>query len=200
LSEWGKILGIQVGKAHVEILELNAPFSEKPLGEHRSGEPEIMGTVSKFRVTTTDDLNMIFGIVSWPTEESDVRWIETIDGLMKYKRLENAGRLSIAPHGPDQVLVQLRAMKYVTPAVANLKQVSLEELSEMLGSSSEKLLRENGALKIDTKAALVGDRSTHKNSLALTCERGNNAIIAVVFTLTRVLTIMHDFGQSEILN
>jgi hypothetical protein len=159
-----------------------------------------MGTISKFRVTTTDDLNMIFGIVRWPTEESDVRWIETIDGLKQYERLEHAGRLSIAAHGPDQVLVQLRAMRYVTPAVANLRQVSLEDLSEMLGSSSEKLLRDNGALEIDTKEALVGDRSTHKNSLAMTCEKGNNQIIAVVFTLTRVLPIMHDFGLDEISN
>ena len=193
-------MGIQVGKAHVEILELNAPFSEKPLGEQRSGQPEMMGKVSKFRVTTTDDLNMIFGIVTWPTEESDVRWIETIDGLKQYERLEHAGRLSIASHGPDQVLVQLRAMRYVTPAVANLRQVSLEDLSEMLGSSAEKLLRDNGALEIDTKAALVGDRSTHKNSLAMTCEKGNNQIIAVAFTLTRVLPIMHDFGLDEISN
>ena len=193
-------MAVQVGKAQIEFLEIGAPFSEKPLGEHRSGEPDIMGTVSKFRVTTTDELNMIFGIVSWPNRTSDVRWIETIDGLLKYKRLENAGRLSIADHGQDQVLVQLRAMTYVSPAVANLKQVSLENLSEMLGRDAEQLLKDNGAIAIDTKAALTGDRSTHKNSLAFTCQRDNNQLIAAAFTLTRVLPIMHDFGQAEVVD
>ena len=193
----GRTLAIVVGKAQIEFLESNTPFREKPLADYRSGEPEKLGTVSKFRVTTTDDLNMVFGIVSWPKEASDVRWIETIDGLVKYKRLENAGRLSISGNGPSGRLVQLRAMKYVEPGVANLKQVSLEELDEMLGSNSEELLRKHGALEIKTKAELVGDTSTHKNSLALTCEKENDQVIAVAFTLTRILPIMHDFGQDE---
>lgn len=191
---------ISVGKAQIEFLESNVPFSERPLADYRSGEPEILGTVTKFRVTTTDDLNMVFGIVSWPNEASDVRWIETLDGLAKYKRLENAGRLSISSHGPSGRLAQLRAMKYAEHGVANLKQVSLEELDEMLGSSSEELLRKFGALEIKTKAELVGDTSTHKNSLALTCEKENDQVIAVAFTLTRVLPIMNDFGQDEISN
>lgn len=193
----GRTLAIVVGKAQIEFLESNAPFSEKPLADYRNGEPEMLGTVSKFRVTTTDDLNMVFGIVSWPNETSDVRWIETIDGLAKYKRLENAGRLSISANGPAGRLVQLRAMKYAEPGVANLKQVSLDELDEMLGSNSEELLRKYGAREIKTKAELVGDKSTHKNSLALTCEKDNDEVIAVAFTLTRVLAIMHDFGQEE---
>ena len=194
----GVAMKIAVGKAQIEFLESGVSFTEKPMSPHKGFEGlEQSGTVAKFRVTTTDDLDMIFGLVDWPNASLEVRHLETIDGLEKYKRLENAGRLGIGVLQDSLWYAELRAMKYGAKDWATLNQVSLAELGDMLEGDADALLVGVGVLKIGLKADLAGDTSNRKNYLAFTCEVGNKTAVAVAYTLSRVLPIMYDFGLSE---
>ena len=194
----GVAMKIAVGKAEIEFLDSGLSYVEKPMNPHKGFEElEQTGTVTKFRVTTTDDLDMIFGLVSWPHANLEVRHLETIDGLGKYKRLAQAGRMGFSVHQEKYWYAELRAMKRSKKVWATLNQVSLAELSEMLEGDAEKLLSDSGVLKIGSKAELAGDTSNRKNLLSFMCEIGNETAIAVAFTLSRVLPIMYDFGLSE---
>jgi hypothetical protein len=198
-GEEGAPMKIEVGKAEIEFLESGGIFTEKPMSPHKgfNKEDEQTGRVSKFRVTTSDGLNMVFGLVYWPHANLEVRHLETIN-KSKYERLEGAGRLGVAKSGDSLWLAELRAMKYAAKERSTLNSVSLEELSSMVEEDAESLLIKHGALKLGTKGEIAADTSTRKNYLSFTCETGNETAIAVAYTVTRVLPIMHDFGLSEV--
>jgi hypothetical protein len=194
----GAEMKITVGKAEIEFLESGVSFTETPMSPHKGFEGlEQIGSVAKFRVTTTDDLDMVFGLVDWPSANLEVRHLETLDGLEKYRRLEKAGRLGVGVLHDSYWYAELRAMKHAAKEWATLNAVSLIELSEMLESDATKLLTDSGVLQLGTKAELAGDTSNRKNHLSFTCEIGDKAAVAVAFTLSRVLPIMYDFGMSE---
>ena len=189
---------IAVGKAQIEFLESGVTYTKVPMSPDEGLEGlEQTGTVDKFRVTTTDDLDMVFGLVDWPNANLEVRHLETLDGLEKYKRLENAGRLGVGVLQDSFWYAEIRAMKYAAKERATLNQVSLDELGEMLEGDAGKLLTDSGVLKIGSKAELSGDTSNRKNHLSFTCEIGDKKAVAVAFTLSRVLPIMYDFGMTE---
>lgn len=190
---------VVVGKAVIEFLEKDLPYFEKPMAPlDAEDDSEQTGSVSKFRITTTDDLDMVLGLVTWPAAKPEVRSIEFIDGLKKYERLSKAGRLGILPFDEAGFwIAELRAMKIATNAWATLNSVTLDELSIMAQSDAASLLLENGALELGTRAELFGDTSRRKNYLAMKCRAGDTKAVAVAFALTRVLPVMHDFGLSE---
>lgn len=190
---------VAVGKAAIEFLESNVDYFETPMAPLDPDEnSEQKGSVSKFRITTTDDLDMVLGLVTWPAAKPEVRSIEFIDGLKKYERLSKAGRMGILPfEAAGYWVAELRAMKIATNSWATLNSVTLEELSTMAQSDSASLLIENGALELGSRAELFGDNSRRKNYLAMKCKPGDTRAVAVAFALTRVLPVMHDFGLSE---
>ncbi len=190
---------VAVGKAAIEFLESNVDYFETPMAPlDPDDNSEQKGSVSKFRITTTDDLDMVLGLVTWPAAKPEVRSIEFIDGLKKYERLSKAGRMGILPLDEAGYWVaELRAMKIATNPWATLNAVNLEELSVMAQSDAASLLIENGALELGSRAELFGDNSRRKNYLAMKCKPGDTRAVAVAFALTRVLPVMHDFGLSE---
>jgi hypothetical protein len=195
----GSIVKVAVGKAAIEFLESNVDYFETPMAPlDPDDNSEQKGSVSKFRITTTDDLDMVLGLVTWPAAKPEVRSIEFIDGLKKYERLSKAGRMGILPFDEAGYWVaELRAMKIATNPWATLNAVTLEELSVMAQSDAASLLIENGALELGSRAELFGDNSRRKNYLAMKCKPGDTRAVAVAFALTRVLPVMHDFGLSE---
>jgi len=189
-------MSIVVGKARVDLIEKSVPHTEKPTNKHADSDETQHGQITKFRVTTSDDLNFVFGVITWPAADPEVGPVEFIDGLEKYRRLEDAGRANILVHD-DLWMLQLRAMKVAGKPYYTLNGVSLDELSEMLGSDAEKLLLDNGVVKIATRAELVGDTAKTRNQLALTCKAGDSEAVAAFYCLTRVIPIMYDFGLPE---
>lgn len=191
---------ITVGKAQIEFLESAAFFTGKPMSPNKGFDKDLeqTGKVSKFRVTTSDELDIVFGLIHWPNANLEVRHIETIDGLGKYKRLAQSGRLGVSVYEGKFWLAELRAMKQSRKPWATLNQISLAELSDILEGDSRKLLADSGVLKIGSKEELVGDTSNRKKILSFMCDVGNKQAIAVAFTLSRVLPIMYDFGMDEV--
>jgi len=189
---------IQVGLATIEWLELNQTWVNKPMGK---GDYDIQGVCDKFRVTTLDGLNMVFGVIRWPNHKPEVGYITHSAGELKYERLKNAGRLGIFDKTNGDASIwsfELRAMKYGEgQARPTLKQVTLKDLDGLLeGQSALELLNNSGAIEVgargDIAPAEAGNRS---NELFVTTKARNNDLIAVGFTITRVLAIMKDFGK-----
>lgn len=189
---------IQVGLATIEWLELDQTWVNKPMGK---GDYDIQGVCDKFRVTTLDGLNMVFGIIRWPSDKPEVGYITHSSGESKYERLKNAGRLGIfdSTNGrEDQWSFELRAMKYgEAQNRPTLKQVTISDLDQLLeGQSAAEVLKQHGAKalgkRIDLAPAGVGNRP---NELFVIGEPRSNDLIAVAFTITRVLAIMKDFGK-----
>jgi len=187
-----------IGKAKIEFIETPAPFAGKPMNRHEGAPEEQIGSVTKFRVTTTDQLDYVFGIIEWPNASPEVNFIDAVDGLTKYERLQKAGRMGIQTKFGDFWLVELTAMK-INPerGWANLAGVTIQKLDEFLGAGTKDLLISLGAFGVGTREALVRDQSKNRNVLSLTCAEGNVELIATAFVITRVLAVMMDYGQSE---
>lgn len=189
---------IQVGLATIEWLELDQLWVNKPMGR---GDYEIEGVCDKFRVTTLDGLNMVFGIIRWPTHKPEVGYITHSSGESKYERLKQAGRLGIfdSTNGNEnQWSFELRAMKYGdAQARPTLKQVTLKDLDQLLeGQSALEILNQHGAKSLGKRIELApADAGNRPNELLVISDPKNNDLIAVAFTITRVLAIMKDFGK-----
>jgi hypothetical protein len=189
---------IQVGLATIEWLELDQTWVNKPMGK---GEFDIQGVCDKFRVTTLDGLNMVFGIIRWPANKPEVGYITHSSGEVKYERLMDAGRLGIfdKTNGNEDVWsFELRAMKFGDgQARPTLKQVTLKDLDGLLeGQSALELLNTHNSQQVGKRIELApADAGNRPNELFVTTKARNNDLIAVGFTLTRVLAIMKDFGK-----
>lgn len=189
---------MKVGKAQIEFLGDAVPFAGKPMVRQTDAPEEQLGKVTKFRVTTTDQLDYVFGIIEWPSADPEVNFLDAVDGLSKYERLQSAGRMGVQTKFGDFWLVELTAMKInADKGRANLAGASLQKLDEFSGTDTKGLLKELGALGVATREDLVRDQSRNRNVLSLTCAEGNLEVIATAFVITRVLAIMMDYGQTE---
>ena len=185
---------IEIDKATIEFLGEPVDIFEKPMGPFDGAPKEQVGNVQKFRVTTTDTLNMIFGIVTWPQANAEVRHLEYIDGISKYERLENAGRLSLFGVTGARLLGELNVMKYGSKGRPTLHGSSLDELSYLAGSDFSELLKEHGAIAVGSREDLEGSTGRTAKNLSFLVDEKNVEVIAVAFTVTRVLAIMNDLG------
>lgn len=187
-------MAIQVDKATIEFLGEKVDFFDKPLAPNEDAPQEQIGSLQKFRVTTLDTLNMVFGIVFWPAANPEVRFIEFIDGLGKYERLENAGRWSLFPAGGNTLVGELNVMKYGNKGRPTLHGAEIADLDTLTKGSFASLMTENGALAIGERQDLDGTSGRNSRRLAVKIEASNREAIAIAFTVTRVLAIMNDFG------
>lgn len=189
---------IQVGLASIEWLEREQSYFGKPMGQ---GDYEIEGVCDKFRVTTLDELNQVFIIIRWPNAKPEVNCITTISGQEKYERLENAGRMGIFETvEADQTKwsFELRVMKYGPGQLRQtLKQATVEDLDSLLeGQSAEEVLKLHGAKQIGKRGDIAPESAGRRaNELFVTCDAENTDLVAVAFTLTRVLAVMKDLGK-----
>jgi hypothetical protein len=189
---------IQVGLATIEWLEADQPYVGKPMD---GGEYEIEGICDKFRVTTLDELNMVFAVIRWPSHKPQVSCITKIFGQEKYDRLEDAGRLGIFQTVEnDRTLwsFELRTMKYGENQLRQtLKQSTLQDLDYLMeGQSALELLNRHGALRVGKRGELApATASNRSNELFVIGDAENKDLVAVAFTITRVLAVMKDFGK-----
>jgi hypothetical protein len=188
---------MQLGKANFDFIDEVQPYVGKPMSLPDGAPAEQVGTLRKFRVTTTDKLDHIFGIVEWPQADPEVISIQRVEGESKYERLERAGRMGLMTKFGDFWLVELTAMKFNPQNErVNLAGADLSALDYFLGSSLEQALLAAGANAVGSRQALVGDESKNRRVLAMKCPKGSYEAVAMAFVVTRVLAIMHDFGMS----
>jgi hypothetical protein len=185
---------MKIGKAEFEFLSLNQPFLGKPMSVIGDAPTEQTGTISKFRVTTTDQLDLVAGVITWPNALPEVKAIEMTQGEEKYERLISSGRLSLLTPSEGKWLGQLRAIKF-NPATRkeNLASISLEELQVF--SQNEFLPALTARARVGTRAELVNETNKMAGSLAFLCDANDVTACAIAYTGTRVLAVMYDYGR-----
>jgi hypothetical protein len=181
----------KIGKASFDVLEKAIAFEGKPIG---SQIPSV-GTITKYKVTTSDLSALIFGVVTWPDGNSEAIPIQYLGGESKYERLERAGRWTLMNVGPFWI-AELNAMKFnPTSLKANLASAGLEDLNHFAEGDFSAKLKDFGKFELDTKEKLYGEENSHKNRLAIKCKAGNKDLIAAAYVVTRVLATLKDHGM-----
>jgi hypothetical protein len=186
---------IDLGKCTIEIDEQTIPFVGKPMDNSAGNEGDQEGSVTMFRVRTSDELDIQYGIVSWQEANREVTLVEWHSGDTKYDSLKKGtGRLALSSAGVNEVF-QLRAMKYnTTSKKANLANVTIEDLNVWAQTDLVELLKNHGALRVGTKEELTGEDNKTKSILSALVPSGNVEAVAIAFTVTRIMAIMYDYG------
>jgi hypothetical protein len=186
---------ITLGKCTIEIDDHPVPFVGRPMDNSSGNEGDQEGLVTMFRVSTSDELDIQYGIVSWPEANREVTLIEWHGGDTKYDSLKKGtGRLALSPAGTNEVF-QLRAMKYnTTSKKANLANATLEDLGAWAQTDLAELLINHGAIQVGPKGHLTGEENKTKSIISALVPKGNVEAVAIAFTVTRVLAIMYDYG------
>ena len=185
---------ISVSKCEIEFLPGSKPYRGKPMADRKS-MVEQTGKLSTFRVTSSDELNLIVGLIEWENDEPEVAPIDLISGLQKHRELVRRGRMSIKMSQDGKWLVVLSVMKY-SPAKQyfTLHSGKLEDLDEYLGHSFKDFLMRSGALRFGTRGEIDGDTSKTANQLAVVIEPGDIETLAIAYTVTRPLAVINDYG------
>lgn len=188
---------MQINRCKIELIPGTFSLEDNPVSPDAGFSGPQLGSLQKFRVTTSDDLDHVFGLVTWPNARPEVRSVEFVDGLSKYKRLEGAGRWSLIPVGQGQWLGELNIMKYNGKERPTLCRPTSDELNQLAGGDARALLLQTGALNFGTREALIGDQTRQRNSPSLLIREGDVKAIAAAFAVTRVMAIMYELGLED---
>jgi len=160
-------------------------------------ETEQTGKIQKFRVTTTDGLNHIFGVVSWPAAQPEIISVERIAGLEKYKRLEKAGRVSIVETKDGNWLAELKVLKYGNRDYPTPHTSNWPELDYILGGNAQVTLADAGAVAVGSRALIDSETNKNRFNLAVKVSPRDYQTLAVAYALTKILSVMHDLGLPD---
>ena len=181
----------QIGMAKFEVLEKEIAFEGKPI---RAQETTV-GKLTSYKVQTTDLSTIIFGIVTWPDETTEVIPIEFVEGEQKYSKLGTSGRMSLINDG-DHWIGELRAMKFNSVSkLFNLATTSYEDLCELAEEDIKTFFYKFGSVEVGTREALHGETNKNKSRLAFKCQAGNKDLVAATYVVTRVLAVLKDYGM-----
>jgi hypothetical protein len=185
---------ISVSKCEIEFLPGSKPYRGRPMAARKDGV-EQTGKLTTFRVTSSDELNLIVGLIEWENDDPEVIPIDIISGLQKHNELKNRGRMSIKISQDGKWLVVLSVMKY-SPAKQyfTLHGGVLEDLDSYLGHSLEEFLLGSGALRFGTRGEIDGDTAKTAKQLAVVIEPGDIETLAIAYTVTRPLAVINDYG------
>lgn len=169
-------------------------YRGKPMATRKDGIEQI-GKLTTFRVTSSDELNLILGLIEWENEDPEVVPIDLIAGLQKHRELSGRGRMAIKYSRDGKWLVVLSVMKYSpVKQYFTLHGGVLEDIDDYLGYSFKDLLIEAGALRFGTRAEIDGETSRAANQLAVVMEPGDIETLAIAYTVTRPLAVINDYG------
>jgi hypothetical protein len=185
---------ISISKCEIEFIQGSKPYRGKPIAERKSGVEQV-GKLTTFRVTSSDELNLIVGLIEWDKNEPEVEPIDLIAGLQKHRELENRGRMSIKLSKNGNWLVVLSVMKFSKEKqYFTLHGGVLQDIDEYLGYSFKELLMGSGAISVGTRSEIDGDTSRTANQLAVLIKPGDIETLALAYTVTRPLAVINDYG------
>ncbi len=145
---------------------------------------------------TADGFRATIGVCSWPSSdelnEEDIRLLDFWTGADDYRRLERAGKMSLAQSGDRRVGI-LRAMAYGEHEWPTLKTVGWEALDRLAGTDAAALLQAHGA---ETGAVADLNPAAKRFKDAPGFAIGDDPTAAfVAFAITRVMPIARGFGK-----
>lgn len=185
---------ISISKCEIELLPGSKSYTGKPTSE-RDQALEQTGQLRTFRVTSSDELNLLAGLVEWPDAAPEIKPIDLLGGLQKHSSLNNRGSMTLVHARDGSWLAPLRVMKYSPDKkYFTLHGATTDEIDEFLGQSFTDLLLEIGALKVGTRQEIDGETNKTAKQLAMLVTPGDLRTLAVAYTVTRPLAVINDFG------
>lgn len=190
-----ELQSISVSKCEINFLPDTKQYRGKPMSEGRDAS-EQTAKMTSFRVESSDELNLIVGLLEWPEANPEVKAIDLLGGLEKHNELSQRGRMAISPARDGNWLVVLSVLKYKAAKDRfTLHGGHLDEIDQYLGQSFEELLLEVGAMRVGTRAEIDEETSRTANQLAVVVTPGDIQTLAVAYTVTRALAVINDFGM-----
>lgn len=188
------IEAISISKCEIEFVPGTKPYLGTPMA-NRGSTANQTGELTTFRVTSSDELNMIVGLISWNDSDPEVKPIDILSGLDKHNELMQRGRMSIGNSKDGNWLVTLSVLKY-SPGKDRftLHGGHLTEINEYLDQDFKALLLEVGALRVGSRREIDGETSKSAGDFAAVIKPGDIRTLAVAYTVTRPLAIINDFG------
>lgn len=185
---------ISISKCKIEFIPEEKTYSGKPISL-RDEASEIVGRLITFRVTSTDLLDLMVGLVRWPTGDNEIKPIELFNGLEKHQQLERKGLIDIKIARDGNWLVPLRTLKFNSEKrYFTLVNAPISDIDKFLGASFESLLSSAGAKKFGTRQVIDGETNRTANQLAMIIEPDNIEALAIAYTVTRPLAVIMDYG------
>jgi hypothetical protein len=185
---------ISISKCEIEFLEGKKPYSGKPMSD-RKLPGEQTGELQTFRVTSSDELNLIVGLIEWPDAPPELVPLDLLGGLDKHNELARRGRISLGITADGNWLVPLSVLKF-NPSMGKftLQRASEDEIDELLGHSFRELMIELGAIDIGSRQKIDGETNNRANQFAMIVKPQDIESLAVAYVVTRALAVIKDFG------
>lgn len=162
-------------------------------------EGTVGGKARVATVETADGFRATIGVCTWPGAggdgEADVRLLDFWAGADDYRRLERAGKMSLARVGDRRVGI-LRAMAYGEHEWPTLQSVGWEALDRLAGTDAAALLRDHGG-ETGSVIELNPNAKRFKDAPGFAIAEDPTAAF-VAFAITRVLPIASGFGKPGI--
>lgn len=159
-------------------------------------EGVVEGRARVATVKTVDGFHATIGVCSWPvgddSHEHDIRLLDFWAGADDYRRLERAGKMSLAQSGDRRVGI-LRAMAYGEREWPTLQTVGWEALDRLAGTNTAHLLREHGGVP-GSVIELNPNAKRFKDAPAVAIADDPTAAF-IAFAVTRVMPIASGFGK-----
>lgn len=185
---------ISISKCEIELVPGTKGYLGTPMANRNSSATE-QGSLETFRVTSSDELNMMVGLIHWKESEPEVIPIELFSGLNKHQELMRRGRMSIGKSRDGNWLVILSVLKYNSIKDRfTLHGGHLDQIDEYLGQSFKELLLEVGAIRVGSRREIDAETSRAANELAAVVQPGDLRTVAVAYTVTRTLAVINDYG------
>ena len=185
---------ISISKCEIELIPGTKSYRGKPVSD-RGGGAEQIAKLTTFRVTSSDELNLMVGLVEWPSDPPEVKPIDLIGGLTKHASLARRGSMSLSDSRDGNWLAVLKEMKYSPDkGYFTLHGAASEEIDHYLGYDFKELALEIGALRFGTRAEIEDETSRTANQLAMVVPKGDLRSLAFAYTVTRALAVINDFG------
>jgi hypothetical protein len=159
-------------------------------------EGKVTGKARVAAVETADGFRATIGVCTWPGPngegDADIRLLDFWAGADDYRRLERAGKMSLAAAGERRVGI-LRAMAYGENEWPTLQSVGWEALDRLAGTDTAALLRVHGAAT-GTVAELNPNAKRFKDAPGFAIGDDPTAAF-IAFAITRVMPIASGFGK-----
>jgi hypothetical protein len=187
-------LSISIGRCEIEFIPGAKPSLGKPTSQRKDFREQV-AQLTTFRITSSDELNLMVGLYIWEEAAPEVRPIDLLGGLQKHNELKGRGGISLTISQGGKWLVPLRVLKYsASKGYFTLQGASEEELDEILGHSFRELMMDLGAIKFGPRESIDQETNNKRNQLAMIVEPGNLEAIAVAYAVTRAQAVILDFG------
>lgn len=187
---------LSVSKIEITFLNIQTPIQDRPTDSEK-GSAAQLGSADLFRVESSDGLNGVFGVVTWPDANPEVRIVEFLSGTPSQEDLKTKGRMSVVLSRDGKWLVELRAMQFdKKKGYYLLKNYELSLLNELIEGDFRELATSLGALRIGSREDIDQETNKRKGYLAMVVEPGDLKPLALAFSVTRALTIVKQVGQN----